>query len=749
MVRTRLSLNGQWAFSLPQGQPEQRTVPGSYPCVGNSVYARGFEMEPLQDNKRCLLTFEGIAYEGIVSLNGHILGRMLPYSRYTFDITGLLLSGRNELTLNLSDITAVFGPSEGWKSYGGIIREVTLETVSPVWLEDVFFHAEVSDDLLSAQCSVDSKINGIIDGVIIRAELSAGGKPVCTGTHAFTTEECRVSLTADLPRLWSPENPFLYTLTVILEKDGNVLDTWEREVGIKRFEARGSRFYLNGEPLFLAGVCRHDLQNDADGFTQTDAQIENDLRMIKDMGANFVRLVHYPHDCRVLSAADRIGLLVSGEPGLWWSDLENPEITDRALEVLEKMIIRDRSHVSVAFWLAFNECVFTKEFLRDAAATARKTDSTRLISGANCMDLIRTREWFDEEKIDFYTFHPYGSYPDRVTSGFGSGKPECSLEDAAGALSGKPLVFTEWGGYYVNDNPALFRRFCDEMFRLSRNEPPKPTLAGMFYWAWQDIYEANRGAPACEDGILNEGLVTVDRRLKMNYTTFAHALSARNIQEALPHSIHVTGAGVPGANYLPVALTGTNTPLQKSAFEQAVAHTQDMSYFFKKKRRLTRGPVLPESVSRLGCLPVDLRAGRPLIVNPQTGTVEMLLPGKAARAIWFIGQCTLGHGWPVSGRFEEAIGEYVVSYEDGAREVIPLRNGLETATVLGLQGPSAIDPRASLTGRALRFSYDKNWEEYQLGLFRAEVNPGKSLSRLTVTAGGGYSLLLYGLTLEF
>lgn len=756
MIGETMDLGGLWEFSTPQGKKEKRRVPGSYHCVGSSLYARDFfYCQSGGDKKaRALLCFEGIAYEGAIALNGTEIGEMLPYSRYEFDVTKALREGDNRLELYLKDINAVFGPAEGWSSYGGIVRSVCLRTVPETYLADIVFRAPLSGDLTRAECAVEISLGGgTMQGLTAEVTLAPEGEPSAQAGHACAavvglSAEARFSVSH--PRLWSPETPALYRLTVTLQKDGAVIETAVRTVGFKRFEIRGSRFFLNNRPIFLCGVCRHDLQTDRDGFTQTQAQIDRDLTMIKQLGCNYVRLVHYPHDPRVVETADRLGLLVSEEPGLWWSDLHDPAITSRALEVLKKVIRRDRSRVSVAFWLAFNECVFTREFLHDAAAAARSLDPTRPVSGANCMNVKLTKELFDGEGFDFYTFHPYGSRPDQVTGGYGG--EQTSLAAVAQALSGKPLVFTEWGGYFVQDNPALFADFCSEMIAMGGGDAP--SLAGMSYWAWQDIYEAERGLPACADGILNEGLVTVDRKRRVNYDTYAHLLADMRAPEKPSGGRAVLyGAGDASARYLPVDMAGAAAQNQEAAWAESIRRSLPMAGMAHKKlRSITHGPALPEKVCALGCLTVDLPAGRPLVAaageTGATGAVAVPV-GRAAKAVWFVGQCSFSFGYPLGGSFGEEAGRYVIRYDDGGEQTIELRNGLELTTVQGLYGPSMIDPRAAHVSRAVTISYDRSWEIYHVGLLRIETRPGAVIREIVLEPENkAYSILLYGVTLE-
>ena len=97
--RVKNSLDGLWSFSIPGGPAELRRVPGSYPCVGDSVWSRRFSCARPAGGRRVRLCFEGIAYEGTVLFNGHRLGTMLPYSFYAFEVTNLLKDGENEITV--------------------------------------------------------------------------------------------------------------------------------------------------------------------------------------------------------------------------------------------------------------------------------------------------------------------------------------------------------------------------------------------------------------------------------------------------------------------------------------------------------------------------------------------------------------------------------------------------------------------------------------------------------------------------
>lgn len=735
-TRSCTDLAGLWNFCVPGGPIEKRTVPGSYDCVGDSIWSRTVSLKPPTEGRRTLLCFEGIAYEGTVVFNGTAVGEMLPYSYYEFDVSELVKDGDNCIEVQLKDLTAVFGPSEGWKSYSGIVRAVYLSDVPQSRLTDVFFTYRLSEGYGCADCSLPFTVSGDADGLQVRARLLFG-KTVAAESAFVCAKEGKIDFSIDAPQLWSPGTPNLYTLETALYRDDALLDVRRESVGFRELIIKDSKFYLNGEDFFFAGVARHDLWTDEAGFTMTDAQIDRDLQMIRDMGANYVRLVHYPHDRRVVEAADRIGLFVSEEPGLWWNDLSDEALTSRALTVLDKVIHRDRNHPSIAFWLSFNECPFNESFLHKAVATARAADPTRLISGANCNDTHETKEMFDKCDVDFYTLHPYGTHPTHCTGE--------SLEAACRVLSGKPVIFTEWGGYYVVDNPHLFTDFADEMKRLHRNSVPEPVLAGMCYWQWQDICEYQRGEPACYDGILTEGIVTADRKPKMCYYTFMEFLrKLRQPEEAPRYEIDIKGGGSADKEYLPLKLPAGDC----AQWEAALAAGKDMPrYHWKKERRMKFGPALPCELSRIGALNVDCAEGTPFVISP-AAAAEIPVNAECS-AVWMIGQATLGKGWPLSGNRGEEIGRYILRYEDGSEESFPIRNGIETANVCGLIGPTAYNPVAAAAPRAFTLSYDKNWEIYHINQLRILVCKNKVLRSIDAElTADGYYLLLYGVSLE-
>ncbi|MBQ7603913.1 MAG: hypothetical protein IJU75_03065 [Clostridia bacterium] len=728
-VRKRTYLNGSWSFSTPGRSAETIAVPSSITCVGKSTFEKKFRYR-LPEGRRLLLTFEGINYHGEITLNGVKLGTTLPYCHYTFDVTETVAEN-NVLRVDADDINAPYGPTDGWNNYGGIIRSVYLDEVPRIYISDVFFRYALSDDFSTADVKIETSITG--GEATVASRISYKGEQVSSGGAEFSVAS---------PRLWSPDDPELYKLTVELKNGDETIDSVSLDVGFKHFVHDGHNFYLNGRKFLLLGVCRHDLGSLEKGQTLTDSDIEKDLVMIKQLGCNFVRLVHYPHDKRVVDMCDRIGLLLSEESGLWWSDLSNPDLSRGAVEILKKTVIRDRNNVSVAFWMGFNECIFTQEFLNESVSVCRSLDPDRYVSGANCMCPEMTVPMFGEAGIDFYTYHPYGSDINSVTSGSLSKKGRSSrIDEIYASFSDKPLVFTEWGGWNVVDNPALFRRFCEKM----RQGLVSGKLAGMIYWAFADMYELNRDPDADVDGVQIEGLVTVDRKPKICYNVLKEFYRSINAPVAEKKSIEIIGGDGPD-NLLtvPVPVSPAPDDVWKDLIESGKA--MGGRFYQRKVRRASIGPELPSKVGQVGSLIFDAVCRPAVAFGDKCGVT--LPVGAKTSCLYLLGGVGYSLAYPCAGEYGETRGEIKLRYTDGTETFRPIRNGAEVLTVCTTFGSSFIDPRSPVLVPAVKFSYDKNFENYRIYVLKISADPEKTLDSCVISALPGFNYLVYGACVE-
>ncbi|MBO5440321.1 MAG: hypothetical protein J6A53_06690 [Clostridia bacterium] len=699
------TLNGTWKYRIGKGAEKEISVPFSALCVGHSECRKSFGLN--YDSNVVLLKFDGIAYNANAYLNGIYLGKMLPYSEYVFDITEYAKKENNELLVELEDIDAPFGPSEGWENYGGIIRDVSLIYKNENYIINSTFCACMTNNYNDAKYTVT---------VNTKNEIGKLSVSLSYGKEIIDTYECkigeRVERQINNVHLWSPDFPNLYNLTVNIIYENEIIDTYSEDVGFREFKCDTQKFYLNGKPIFLNGVCKHEMCGDS-GHTVKKEQIENDLMLIKEMGCNFVRLVHYPHNKAVLELCDKIGLMCCEEPGLWQSDTSNPQVVNDCLEVLKRTVIRDRNHPSIIFWLCFNECDFDENFLKSSVRVCREHDATRLVSGANNMSNEDTLKYYNLCDLDFYTMHPYYETFEKA-------------RESAEILKGKPLMFTEWGGYYVYDNPHLVKDFLREMHLLYKNG----NLAGQSFWYFAEIYDCNRGGDACVDGVLKEALFDLERRPNLIYYAFCQAIKDMNktknsadlyefsqLVEYEPKSPFECQENPDYSKLLEICQNPPYTRLAKT-----------------RKKQISVGPILQkEELAHISKIPY-------VIDKEYTFTLDGITD-----EISIVGLTSISQGYPVLGKRGEEGAELEIIYKDGSTQEYSLKNGIDFCLAYTSVGSSRINPICEKSTTLARFSYDKNFEEYIINKLDIPVLK-KEIARIIIKPiSESYKILIYGI----
>ena len=709
MIVKKYSLNGTWLYRIGKGEFTEITVPFSKLAVGHFECKRGFDLERISN--QVFIKFYGITYYAKVFFNDVLLGEMGPYCEYSFNVTDYIKTKDNVLLLEMEDTSPAFGPTAGWENFGGIIRDVELISYDENYIEDVFFYSKLSNDYSNAEFTVETKLANSLGNV--KVELFWDHELVANMSESGETSIIKGSI--DNVKLWSTDTPNLYKLKVTLLKNSKELDVYTCNVGFREFVCEKHRFLLNGEPLFIKGVCKHEMFGDS-GHCPSLEQMRYDLQMIKDTGCNFVRLVHYPHNKRVLEIADEIGLMVSEEPGLWWSDTSNPDIRNGSLEVLRRTILRDRNHPSIVFWLSFNECKFTKEYLIESAIVCRKYDHTRLVSGANCMSNEETIEYYNLCGFDFYTMHPYSQTIDRS-------------KESAAILNDKPLLFTEWGGHFVYNNPKLLSEFIDEMYKLYLNNSDDGALAGACFWQWSELNDYNRGEPACIDGMLCEGLVDDNRNPNLIYQTFANSI--KNLSKNKDYEFWAEQYQNFKVNNI-LKSDGNYSVLKNIVDSINNAEAQSGKL---RKRRLLNGPVL-KGVDNLLNVPYVLSDDYSLFFECNLKTKSLSLYGMVS----------IIKGYPLAGEYGEKIAELKIIYEDGEEKLVDICNGIDVTTVFETNLSSRINPIAENSKRVLTFGYNKNFERYILNRLDVETNKEKVIKNISIISkSNGYALLIYGI----
>jgi len=678
--RTRMSLNGDWQMDIGDERYAEISVPSSYHPVGVATLKRTLPRGAHTAAGRLFVVFEGIANEAEVSLAGHSLGHMVAFTRHAFDVTDLLSVDEAELAVTVRDLHAEFGNTPGWETYGGIVRDVYLERVPEVYVIDAYYRATVDDEgaglaVAIELCNATDEPNAVTAHITLCGD---GGHVVAEQTAEYMLTPGSTSITdvfrVEKPLLWSPEEPHLYEVTVEL-RSAFGQDVLRKRVGFRWVEARGRRFYLNGHPLFLKGICRHDTWLEQ-GYTLTTEQMRQDMQAIKDLGANFVRLVHYPHHPGILDLADEIGLFVTEEPGLWNVRLSAENMgrpKEIALEIMRRTIIRDRSHPCLFAWLLGNECWPDRAYLNAGKRLCNVLDPGRLVGFSHLYvenSKARARFPYQGWDPDFYDTHPYGEEANLYRAAM------CDFTD-------KPLIFGEWGGYWVQHNDWLMqeigRAFATAAHAAADDQEQ---LSGIAYWEWADMRQYHRGYPACEAGVLTEGLVTEDRRRKHEWDVMRTIFQEIDAGPRQNRTINTFGRIRPGITFpsdlvpLDVA-AGAHLGDQERAWEVVAPTYTD---WLSLPRDLDTG------VYRLA----QMTTGKPLLVSPLSARIRLDVRRRVSE-VWLIGLGTLTDGFPVARCLGDGVARIRAVGQEQMQEIC-LRQGRHIARQNALYQGSRINP---------------------------------------------------------
>ncbi len=350
---------------------------------GSVWYRTKFTPAPSGAGERVFLHFGAANYRADVYLNSSKLGTHLGgFTPFSFEVTGRLRPGANSPGGAVREQPALGGRAwptlnTDWWNYGGLTRDVSLVRVPAHFIASHFLHLESEE---TGAIAGEVQVEGAGVGEQVRVQIPELGQDL----HAVTDAAGRAVFhgTAAGLRLWSPESPKLYAVRFSCGADA-----LSDEIGFRTIRTRGRQILLNGRPLFLRGVAIHDeLALHGGGRVTTEAQARTLLGWAKDLGCNFVRLAHYPHNEKTVRLADRLGLLVWAETPVYWTIAWENEGTYRnAEDQLSDLIRRDRERACVIIWSVANETPVTEartRFLSRLIARARALDGTRLVSAA-------------------------------------------------------------------------------------------------------------------------------------------------------------------------------------------------------------------------------------------------------------------------------------------------------------------------------------------------------------------------------
>lgn len=567
--RITYTINENWRFSPSDNQnPEKRDLPvDGWESInlphtwnakdafddapgyrrGASWYRREIRLAANLKNRRIFLYFEGANQIADVYVNGKFVGRHIGgYTAFSFDVTDFIKYGEanllavkvdNSFNADVPPLTADFN------FYGGIYRDVWLIATDDVHFK-VTDYASSGVQITTPQVSDASGTVNILGTVenssaaprkieVVSSVVDNNGREIATiaanleiKAKGEATFEQTTKPIAN-PRLWSPENPYIYLVKTVIKKNGKILDDITTPLGFRWFDFDGEkRFSLNGKFVKLRGTNRH--QDYAGmGNAIPDAIHVRDMELMKEAGYNFVRLAHYPQDPAILQAADRLGLMLWEEIPLVNYITISQKFNENSAVMLKEMIRQHRNHPSVIMWGYMNEIYLrvpkeneenikkaTVELAKDLDKLSRMEDATRPTAIAfHGSETYNTMKLGDIPNIVGWNL--YSGWYSRSFEDFGK-----FVDDQHQRFPKRPLIISEYGAnsdlrlHSLNprrfDSTAEYQRMFHESYLEQINA--RPFIAGMAIWNEFDFGSETRGENMPQ--INNKGMFTFDRKPK-------------------------------------------------------------------------------------------------------------------------------------------------------------------------------------------------------------------------------------------
>ena len=469
---------------------------------------RSFEFHP-EAGRRTLLYFGAVNYDAHVYVNGQKAGHHQGgFTPFNYDVTDFLKDGENQVIVKVDnkrhpeDVpTQIFD----WWNYGGITRDVLLVSVAPTYVENYKLQLDNTPAAKKGQRQISfcAKLNKAEAGQSITLRIPE----LKINKQVMTTADGIASLTLNAkPQLWSPESPKLYKVEILLGDE-----TLSDEIGFRTIETRGKQILLNGEPIFLKGISIHEEKPNGGGRANSTEDAHTLLSWAKELGCNYVRLAHYPHNEYAVREAERMGILVWSEIPVYWTIAwSNPATYDNAKRQLSDMIARDQNRANVIIWSIANETPHSAKrdaFLGKLAKHARELDPTRLISMA--MEVTGASNYHNilhdnmSDLVDVVSFNQYiGWYRD--------------VNDASKMTweipYDKPVIISEFGGgakygLHGPKNQRWTEEFQENLYRENCAMLDKiDGLAGTTPWILKDFRSPRRVLTGIQDYYNRKGV---------------------------------------------------------------------------------------------------------------------------------------------------------------------------------------------------------------------------------------------------
>lgn len=475
---------------------------------GTIWYRRKFDYVA-KEGTRQFIHFGAANYEAHVYLNGKKLGAHIGgFTPFQFEVTGQLLPTGNSLVVRVNNQRHPEGVptvNTDWWNYGGLTRDVTL-------LETPALH--IRDYSLALQRGTTDRVSGWV-----QLDHYAGDRTVQVeipelkvSARAPVDRNGRAQFDLTVPGLdrWSPEHPKLYT--VVFATEG---DRLTEKLGFRTIETKGRDILLNGQSVFLRGISLHEENPLRGARANTPEDARQLLGWAKELGCNYVRLAHYPHNDYMARIADELGLLLWAEVPVYWTiHWEDPNTLANARQQLAGLIARDKNRASVIIWSMANETPVSAprtEFLKQLVSMTRGLDPTRLISAA------MERHSPPDDPLTSIVEDPLAEVTDLCSFNQYIGWYTMKVDDSPKVKwvipYDKPVIVSEFGadalqGLHGDRTARFTEEFQADLYRQTLAMLDRiPQLRGLTPWILCDFRSPRRPLPQIQDGWNRKGLI--------------------------------------------------------------------------------------------------------------------------------------------------------------------------------------------------------------------------------------------------
>ncbi len=568
--RTLIPINDNWKFRFSHEVHKESGQQVSLPHTWNAMdalsgkpdykrgignYSRSFHVPMAWKGRRIFIRFEGANAVTDLFLNGkHVGEHRGGYGAFIFELTDLVTYGaENKLLVRVNnaeqlDVMPLVGD---FNFYGGIYREVALMLTNDVCISPLDYaspgvylrqtkvddrQADVHTDIMLAnRTDKTQEISVTVEAFSGEKAVTKQQKTVKVSAHA-TLQKLTIPFTILQPHLWNgTQDPYIYKVKVCVWQGKMLLDEVEQPLGLRSFHVDPARgFFLNGRHLPLHGVCRHQ-ERALVGNALTPQDIEEDVRLMREMGVNAVRLAHYPQSAYIYEQMDRAGIVTWAEipfvgPGGYADKgfVDSEAFRANGKQQLRELIRQHFNHPSICFWGLFNELKYDGDnpvdYIKELNNIAHAEDNTRLTTCASNQDgdmnfitdvmaWNRYDGWYGSTPSTLATFldKMHAEHPQlRIAlSEYGAGASVRQQQDSLRQPRPNSWWHPEnWQTFYHIRNWDIISH--------------RPYLWGSFVWNMFDFGAAHR-TEGDRPGINDKGLVTHDRHIKKDAYYFYKA----------------------------------------------------------------------------------------------------------------------------------------------------------------------------------------------------------------------------------